>query len=124
MSAQVSSFLGDGWNAAVTSSEGSIEVRVLLVGVAVSGMAVLTLPLRSRAGSLKALANTVFADEVLLAAAIEVHIGNHPLIGDGAPRSVLAPLQFTTSASVQAMRAKKSARAKRSKQASCARQRR
>ena len=126
MTIHASEFIGEGWSAVVTASEASIEVRLLLIGVAASGMAVLTLPVRHHAEAMKAMTNVLFADEMLLAAAVDVHLGQHPVPRAGR-RSTSEPLQFAGAAQVLSTRSVKSSKAKQatlSVKPPCARHRR
>lgn len=97
MTSHTSEFIGDGWSAMVMASGGTVEVRILLAGVAVPGLAVLTLPLAQAGAALSAIVSILYADELLFSEAVRIHL----LQCGSAPRKksceqVMMPTAHTT----------------------------
>jgi hypothetical protein len=111
-----SEFFDEAWVAWVEESDGVVSMDLMLTRVGVSGRARLTLPVANVRDALATVVAVLYADEVLLRGAVEVHLGQHPPRADCAP-----PLLVQSKRDRVAVHAKCATPAK---QVSCARRHR
>lgn len=71
---QRTGYVGEGWSADVTGGDGTLTVSLLVVAMGAPVAAVITLPKRSAASALQVLADTLYADSLILGAAVTAHL--------------------------------------------------